>query len=189
MEGETEPENGVASDTDHPALTGPSRAMPEDIAPAQFLGFDYEIRKKVRTGFSLVGKEKSRERIITLPHQRKDWQKCQPGILKQSLLARQEAIQPQNEQFLPNYLAVVVKEKGSVRKGLPLCSVEPERRFMRSGAWYTARYIPPIGLPTGCIDSRQAHCLRIEHTLNSPESGDHHDPQIPLDVRILICIY
>jgi len=76
--------------------------MPEDIAPAQFLGFDYEIRKKVRTGFSLVGKEKSRERIITLPHQRKDWQKCQPGILKQSLLARQEAIQPQNEQFLPN---------------------------------------------------------------------------------------
>jgi hypothetical protein len=34
--------------------------MPEDIAPAQFLGFDYEIRKKVRTGFSLVGKEKSR---------------------------------------------------------------------------------------------------------------------------------
>ena len=57
MEGETEPENGVASDTDHPALTGPSRAMPEDIAPAQFLGFDYEIRKKVRTGFSLVGKD------------------------------------------------------------------------------------------------------------------------------------
>jgi len=79
-------------------LTGPSRAMPEDIAPAQFLGFDYEIRKKVRTGFSLVGKEKSRERIITLPHQRKDWQKCQPGILKQSLPARPGSLHWVNSQ-------------------------------------------------------------------------------------------
>jgi len=159
LEGETEPENGVASDTDHPALTGPSRAMPEDIAPAQFLGFDYEIRKKVRTGFSLVGKEKSRERIITLPHQGKDWQKCQSGMLKQSLPARQEfsnpsAISWRNIAISPTtYLTVVVKEKGSARKGLPLCSVEPERTFMRSGAWYTATYIQPTGLPTECIDS------------------------------------
>jgi len=46
------------------------------------------------------------------------------------------------------------KEKGSARTDeLPLCSVEPERTFMRSGAWYTATYIQPTGLPTEGIDS------------------------------------
>ena len=56
----------------------------------------------------------------------------------------------------------VHNEKGSARKDeLPLCSVVPDRTFMRFGAWYTGRYIPPIGLPTGCIDSR---CYTIERS-------------------------